>query len=174
MKVVRNSADRLVLREIPLGLGALLLTVSVLPVLWGLALFRAGEAAGGIVLCAIGLLLFFGCFGAFVKVLHVTLDRPRDVVEICETGIFGRRRQAHVLKDLQGATLQSTVIRRKPGDLGEGNRTYRRSPEPRVWRAALVHRNGHQLPLSQTYGSERAAQAAAAAINAWFATTHSG
>ncbi|MFO1201381.1 MAG: hypothetical protein U1E58_01950 [Tabrizicola sp.] len=169
MKVVENTPDRLVLRDIPLGPGLLLLAFALLPMLWGWALFRAGEAKGGFILIGIGLILFFGCFGVFVKVQRITLDRSRDLAEITETGVLGRSRKAHVLKDLHGATLQSMVIRRKPGDLAEKGRIgYKLTPEPRVWRAALVHRNGHPVPLSEVYGSEKTARIAAAAINTWF------
>lgn len=174
MKVIESTPDRLVLRDIPFGPGLLLLAVALFPMLWGWALFRAGEAAGGLVLVSIGLLLFCGCFGVFVKLHRITLDRRRDLAEITETGIFGRRREAHVLKDLHGATLQSMLIRRKPSDLAEKGRIGRKlTPEPRVWRAALVHRNSHAVPLSRAYGSEKTANAAATAINAWFGKPHS-
>lgn len=169
MKVIENTADRLVLRDVPLGPGLFLLGAALFPMLWGWALARAGEPTGGVILVGIGLILFFGCFGVFVKIHRITLDRTRDAVEITETGILGRSRATHVLKDLHGATLQSMVIKRKPGDLArKGKVGYNLSPEPRVWRAALVHRNGHAVPLSNAYGSEKTATRAAAAINAWF------
>ncbi|WP_137109544.1 hypothetical protein [Rhodobacter sp. SY28-1] len=167
MKVIERTPDRLVLRDVPLRAGLFLLAVALFPMLWGWALFRAGEPTGGLALFGIGLLLLFGCFGVFVRVHRITLDRARDIVEITETGILGRRRTQHVLRDLHGATLQSMVIKRKPGDrdrrAGSGW-----VPEPRVWRAALVHRNGHAVPLSNVYGSEKSAGIAASAINAWF------
>jgi hypothetical protein len=166
MKAIENTPDRLVLRDVPLGPGLLLLVVALFPMLWGWALFRAGEAAGGLVLVGIGLLLLFGCFGVFVKVHRITLDRQRNTVEITETGILGRSRQAHLLKDLHGATLQSMLIKRKPGDRADHGRNP--PPEPRVWRAALVHRNGHAVPLTEVYGSQKTAEAAAALINGWF------
>ena len=166
MKVVRSTPDRLVLRHVPLGPGIALLAVALLPMVWGWALARAGELVGGLVLAIIGLALLFGCFGVFVKIQRITLDRPGDSVEITETGLFGRRTTRHPLQGLQGATLQSTVIKRKPGEAA--NRTGRARPEPRVWRAALVRNAGPALPLSEAYGSEKTARAAAAAINAWF------
>lgn len=165
MKAIEITPDRLVLRDVPLGPGLFLLAVAVFPMLWGWALARAGEPTGGIFLICIGVILLIGCFGTFVRVHRITLDRSRDLVEITETGLLGRKRQAHVLKDLQGATLQSMLIRRKPGD---SVRPGRPAPEPRVWRAALVHRNGHAVPLTEVYGSQATAEAAAAAINAWF------
>lgn len=169
MKVLHSSPDRLVLRDVPIGPGLFLLAVALFPMLWGWALFRAGEPKGGVILVGIGVILFLGCFGVFVKVHRITLDRHRDVVDIRETGLFGRRQTSHELKDLHGATLQSMVIKRKPGDLARKGRVgYNLSPEPRVWRAALVHRNGEAVPLSSAYGSERTARSAAAAINAWF------
>lgn len=169
MTVLESSPDRLVLRHVPIGAGLLLLAFALFPMLWGWALFRAGEPKGGAVLVGIGVILFLGCFGVFAKVHRITLDRQRDVVDITETGLFGRSQSQHVLKDLHGATLQSMVIKRKPGDIvRHGGLRRNRSPEPRVWRAALVHRNGHAVPLSQAYGSERTARATASAINAWF------
>lgn len=171
VKVIVNTPDRLVLRHVPVGAGLFLLGIALFPMLWGWALFRAGEPKGGVILFAIGLLLFLGCFGVFVKVHRITLDRARDLVEITETGILGRSQATHVLKDLHGATLQSMVIKRKPGDPSRKGRVgYNLSPEPRVWRAALVHRNGHAVPLSKAYGSQKTANSAAAAINAWFGT----
>ena len=167
MKVIERTPDRLVLRDLPLGPGLFLLAVALFPMLWGWALVRAGQPKGGLILFGIGLILLVGCFGVFVRVHRITLDRARDIVEITETGILGRRRTQHVLRDLHGATLQSMVIKRKPGDRDSGARS-RRAPEPRVWRAALVHRNGHAVPLSNVYGSEKSAGVAASAINAWF------
>jgi hypothetical protein len=50
-----------------------------------------------------------------------------------------------VLRDLP---LGPGLIKRKPGDLFRRGRVgYTLSPEPRVWRAALVHRNGHAIPV---------------------------
>ena len=167
MRVVENSPDRLVLRDIPLGPGLALLAVALLPMLWGWALARAGQGTGGLFLIGIGVLIFLGCFGAFVQMLTVRLDRPSDSAQITQTGLFGRRRTNHPLSDLTGATLQSTLIKRKPGDMvGKSGR--RLPPEPRVWRAALVRRDGTQLPLTEAYGSERTAGAFAAALNGWF------
>lgn len=168
MKVLHSSPDRLVLHDVPMGAGLLLLAIALFPMIWGWALFRVGEPKGGAVLIGIGVILFLGCFGVFAKVHRITFDREKDVVDIAETGLFGRRRSRHVLKDLHGATLQSMVIKRKPGDRVRNGVGRNRSPEPRVWRAALVHRNGHAVPVTQAYGREKTARATAAAINAWF------
>jgi hypothetical protein len=168
MKVTESTTECLVLRDVPLGPGLLLLVFSVFPMLWGLALARAGQMTGGLVLGAIGLLLFFGCFGAFVRILTLRFDRGTGLAEITETGIFGRRRETHALQDITGATLQSMVIRRKPGDPSKSRHERRLQPEPRVWRAALLHRNGNALPVTEVYGSEKSASRAAAAINGWF------
>lgn len=168
MRVVESSTDRLILRDVPLGPGLLLLGFALFPMLWGWALFRAGQPTGGLVLVGIGLILFFGCFAVFVRVLAIRLDRGRNLASVIETGLFGRRHEAHVLGDITGATLQSMVIRRKPGELSKDARSRRLEPEPRVWRAAFVHRDGRTLPLSKVYGSEKAATTAATAINGWF------
>lgn len=165
MRVVEDTGDRLVLRDVPLGPGLLLLLIPVLIVFWGAALWNAGEPKGGMILIGIAVIFFFGCFGAFVRILSVRLDKGTGLAEVTERSIFGTKRTTHALKDLQGATLQSMVIRRKPGD-----RERRRKPQPerRVWRAAFVHRNGNPLPLSEIYGSEKDAGVAASAINGWF------
>ncbi len=167
MRIIENTSDRLVLRDIPLGPGLALLAVALLPMLWGWALAQAGQRTGGFFLIGIGVLIFLGCFGVFVQVLTVRLDRTKDSAEITQTGLFGRRRTRHSLSDLTGATLQSTLIKRKPGDMvGKAGR--RLPPEPRVWRAALVRRDGTQLPLTEAYGNERTAGAFASALNGWF------
>ncbi|MCF1707498.1 hypothetical protein L0V05_01580 [Tabrizicola sp. J26] len=167
MRVVENTPERLVLRDIPLGPGAALLAVALLPMLWGWALARAGQMTGGLFLIGFGVIIFLGCFGVFVQVLTVRLDRAADHAEITQTGIFGRRQTIHSLADLTGATLQSTLIRRKPGDrIGKAGR--RLPPEPRVWRTALVRRDGTHLPLTEAYGSQKTAGALAAALNGWF------
>lgn len=167
MKVLENGPNRLVLRQWPLRAGLLLGGVTLFPMLWGWALWNAGEPKGGAILFGIGVILLVGCFGTFVKVLRVTLDRQRDVVEVVETGIFGSRRTAHVLHDLHGATLQSKLI--KPiHDKDDTAAQRRRRKDTRVWRVALVHRNGHQVPLTEMYGDESVGTKAAAAINGWF------
>lgn len=167
MKPVENTPDRLVLRQWPVRAGLALGGVTLFPMLWGWALWNAGEPKGGAILFGIGVILLVGCFGTFVKVLRVTLDRKRDVVEVVETGIFGSRRTAHVLHDLHGATLQSKLMKRiREKDDTAAQR--RRKKDTRVWRVALVHRNGHQVPLTEIYGSEASVTEAAAAINGWF------
>lgn len=166
MRVVRNSPDSLCLRHVPWGAGLVLLAFALLPVLWGWALAGKGETIGGLVLVAIGLILLVGCFGAFVKVQSVSLDRAANLVTIREGGLLGRRIARHPLAGIHGATLQSMLIKRKPGDASD--RPGRARPEPRVWRAALVRGDGAAIPLSAAYGSEATARAAAAAINAWF------
>jgi hypothetical protein len=169
MKAIHDHPDQLVLREIPWKAGALLGGITGLILLWGLALANAGEVKGGLILAGIGVIFFLGCFGVFVKLHKVTFDRPLDRVEISETGIYGRRSETHPVSLFHGATLQSMVIKRKVGKLAEeGRRGYKLVPEPRVWRAALARRNADAVPLSQAYGSEKSAQAAAAAINAWY------
>ncbi len=167
MRVVEDTSDRLVLHDVPLGPGLLLLLIPVLIVLWGAALWNAGEPKGGMILIGIAAIFFFGCFGAFVRVLSVRLDKDTGLAEVTKRSIFGTKRTTHALKDLQGATLQSMVIRRKPGDRKD-RRHGRLQPEPRVWRAAFVHRNGNPLPLTEVYGSEKDAGVAASAINGWF------
>lgn len=165
MKVVLDTHDRLVLRDLNLGAGLLLLLPAALPAFMAWGYFRAGVLSGGIILSVIALILIVGCFGAFVRPITVTLDRPGDRIEIVERSMFGTRREVHVLRQIRGATSQVHVIRRKPGD-SSGKRG-RLRPEPRTWRAALVHQNGHQIPVTTVYGSQTAAQTAAAAINGW-------
>lgn len=169
MKVMENTVGRLRLRAIPFGAAALLGGITLLFFLWGGALVNAGQAVGGLVLCGIGAIFFVGCFSVFVKVLTITLDRGLDEAEVVEGGVFGKKRKTFKLNEIHGATLQSMVIRRKPGDLArKGRRGYENTPEPRVWRVAFARTNNTPLPLTDAYGSEKTARAIGGAINAWF------
>ena len=169
MNVLENIETRLKLRVIPWGAAALLGGITLLFFLWGGALFNAGQAIGGLVLCGTGVIFFLGCFSVFVKVLTVTLDRGLDLAEVVESGVFGKKRKTYKLAEIQGATLQSMVIKRKPGDLAKKGRvTHELTPEPRVWRVAFARTNNTPLPLTDAYGSEKTAQAIGGAINGWF------
>ncbi|WP_395541746.1 hypothetical protein [Neotabrizicola sp. sgz301269] len=166
MKVLLDRPDRLVLRDLHLGLGLALAAVVALPALMAWGYFRNGIMSGGIVLSVLSLILLIGCFGSFVRPILITFDRPGNVIEVVERSLFGRKRQAHVLRQFRGASVEAKVIRRKPGEMKD--RRHRKAPpEPRAYRAVLVHQNGHHLPLTQIYGSEKAAGTAAAAINRW-------
>ena len=174
MKVVLNSPDRLVLRDLHLGAGLALLAVTALPALMAWGYFRNGILSGGFILAAIALLLFLGCFGAFIRPLTVTLDRPGNRIEIVERSLFDTRRQGHVLSQFRGATTQSRLMKRNPADDAGKSRRERRHPPPRVWRAVLVHRNGHSVALTEIYGRQAAAETAAAAINGWIGRPEPG
>lgn len=169
MKVLENTATRLKLRVIPWGAAALLGGFTLLFLLWGAALFNAGEPKGGAVLVGIGLIFFVGCFGVFVKIQTVTLDRTLNEAEVVESGVFGKKRKSWKMDGMTGATLQSMVIKRKAGDLAKKDRkSYEDTPEPRVWRVALARGTGAPQPLTDVYGSEKTAQAIGGAINGWF------
>ena len=169
MKVLENTAERLTLREIPFGAAALLGGITLLFLLWGAALFNAGQAIGGLVLCGTAVIFFVGCFSVFVKVLTITMDRGLDQAEVVEGGVFGKKRRIFKLAEIHGATLQSMVIKRKPGDLAKKGRvTHELTPEPRVWRVAFARTNNTPLPLTDAYGSEKTAQTIGGAINGWF------
>ena len=168
MRVLLDTHDRLVLRDLTLGPGLLILAVACIPALMAYGYLRAGVWAGFWVLAGITLLLLIGCMGSFVRPLTIILDRSGDRVEVVERSLFGSRREVHVLKHIRGATTQARVIRRKPGDrIRKGTRLGRPPPEPRVHRAALVDVNGNQIPLGSVFGSAEAAHVAAAAINGW-------
>lgn len=86
-----------------------------------------------------------------------------------EGGVFGKKPKTFPLVEIHGATLQSMVIKRKPGDLAKkGRRGYENTPEPRVWREAFARMNNTPLALTVAYGNENTARAIGAAINAWF------
>jgi len=170
MRVIENTATRLSLRVIPWGAAALLGGVTLLFFLWGAALFNAGEPKGGAALIGIGAIFFVGCFGVFVKVLTVTLDRTRAEAEVIERGVFGAKRKTFSMVGMTGATLQSMVIKRKPGDLAEkGRKGHKNTPEPRVWRVAFARGTAPPQPLTDVYGNEKTARAIGGAINGWFA-----
>ena len=167
MRVIQDTATRLSLRVIPWGAAALLGGVTLLFFLWGAALFNAGEPKGGATLIGIGAIFFVGCFGVFVKVLTVTLDRTKAEAEVIESGVFGRKRKTFSMHGMIGATLQSMVIKRKPGDLAEKGR--KNTPEPRLWRVAFARGTAPPQPLTDVYGNEKTARAIGGAINGWFA-----
>jgi hypothetical protein len=166
MKVVLDTPDRLVLRDLQIGAGLAIGAVTALPALMAWGYFRNGILSGGIVLSGISLLLLLGCFAVFVRPLFVTFDRPGNTIEVVERSLYRKKRQAHVLRQFRGASVEAKVIRRKPGEMKQ-YRGRKPPPEPRVHRAVLVHQNGHHVPLSEIYGSEKAAGTAAAAINGW-------
>ena len=169
MKVLENTATRLKLRVIPWGAMALLGAVTLLFLLWGGALFNAGQPKGGAALIGIGAIFFAGCFGVFVKVMTVTIDRSKAEAEVIESGVFGRKAKTFSMDGVNGATLQSMVIKRRAGDLSKkGRRAYENTPEPRVWRVAFARTNNTPLPLTEVYGSEKHARAVGGAINGWF------
>ena len=169
MRVLENTKERLRLRVIPWGGGALLGGFTLMFVAWGAALVNAGEVKGGLVLCGVGVIFFVGCFGVFVKVVTVTLDRNLDQAEVVERGLFGAKRKTWRLEGIHGATLQSMVIKRKPGDLArKGRRSHDNTPEPRVWRVAFAKGSALPVPLTDAYGGEKSARAIGGAINGWF------
>lgn len=169
MKIVENTPDRLQLRVLPFGAAALLGGITLLLLLWAGAMVNAGQMLGGLIIAGIGMVFFLGCFGAFVKVLTVTLDRRQSEAEVIEAGIFGKKRKTFPMAEIHGATLQSMVIRRKPGDLAKkGRRGHENTPEPRVWRVAFARTNNTPLALTEAYGNETTAQAIGGAINAWY------
>jgi hypothetical protein len=143
--------------------------ITLLLVLWAGAMVNAGQILGGLIIAGIGVIFFLGCFGVFVKVLTVTLNRGQNEAEVIEAGIFGKKLKSFPLAEIHGATLQSMVIKRKPGDLAKkGRRGYENTPEPRVWRVAFARTNNTPLALTDAYGNENTAQAIGGAINAWF------
>ena len=169
MKIVENTPDRLHLRVLPIGAAALLGGITLLLFLWAGAMVNAGQMLGGLIIAGIGVIFFLGCFGVFVKVLTVTLDRRQNEAEVIEAGIFGKTRKTFPLAEVHGATLQSMVIKRKSGDLAKkGRRGYENTPEPRVWRVAFARTNNTPLALTEAYGNEKTAQAIGGAINAWY------
>lgn len=170
MRMIEKSATRLKLRVIPWAAAALLGGFTLMFLLWGGALFNAGEPKGGAALIGIGVIFFVGCFSVFVKVLTVSLDRTKAEAEVIERGVFGRKRKTFSMEGMTGATLQSMVIKRKPGDLAEkGRKGHKNTPEPRVWRVAFARGTAPPQPLTDVYGSEKTARAIGGAINGWFA-----
>lgn len=167
MKVLLDSPGRLVLRDLHLGAGLALLAVTALPGLMAWGYFRNGILSGGFILAGIALILFFGCFAAFIRPLTVTLDRAANRVEIVERSLFGARRQDHALSLFSGATTQSKLITRSAAQNAGRSRRERQRPPPRVWRAALVQKAGPAVPLSAIYGRKASAETAAGAINGW-------
>lgn len=126
---------------------------------WGY--FRAGVLSGGIVLTAITHFLIVGCLGSPVRAPTITCDRPETRIEAVERGLFGAKREAHVLRRIRGASTQTRIIKRRGPEI-DRRRHLRILPEPRVHRAALVDVNGNRIPLGSIFGS-----ATAAALNSW-------
>jgi hypothetical protein len=154
---------------VPCRFGQILGAITLVLLAWGAALINAGKIRGGLALCGGGILLFLACFGVFVKVVRVGLDRTTNLAEVVETGVLGRKRSALKLGKINGATLQSKAIKRRAG----GSVRQRQSQsglqsDPRVWRVAFAHGQNPPQPLTKTYGSEATERAVGGAINAWF------
>lgn len=170
MRILESTSTRLRLRVIPWASIALLGAITLVFFLWGGALFNAGQPKGGAALIGIGAIFFAGCFGVFVKVVTVTLDRSRNEAEVVQSGVFGRKVKVFSMEGMTGATLQSMVIKRRPGDLSRENRPGRKyRPEPRVWRVAFARGTAPPEPVTEVYGNEKHARAIGGAINGWFA-----
>lgn len=168
MKILKNTPVRLKLRVIPFGAAGLLGSITFLPLPWGWAMLSAGQAIGELVISGIGMIFFLGCFGVFVKVLTITLDRAQDTAEVIEGGVFGKKRRTFPFTEMHWATLQSKVIKHRPGDPAKkGRRGYETTPEPRVWRVTVARTGNTPHAVTDAYGNGRTARVIGGAINAW-------
>lgn len=150
MKVLRESADELVIEEKPWFLG-LMLAVFVL----GFAAAALAAAFDGHWLAALGLGALAASFAwvsaRVVERVWLVLDRRAGTVELRRRN-FGRfRRQGWPLARLEAVALQS--------DFGEGSRTYRL--------ALRLQGEPAPLPMTRYYQSGRGTEACAKAASDW-------
>lgn len=164
MKVRENTPERLRISGFPFGLALGLAGVMAVPGLMSFGYFRAGMLKPGFFLAGLALLLLVGCFGVFVRHRSVVFDRTSGTITLVERGILGTKRQVRTLEGLQGASVQTQVMKPDP------NRDYkrgRRPPDRRVFRPLLVYVGGRTEPVYEIYAGNGDASTVAAAINGW-------
>jgi hypothetical protein len=166
VKVRENTQGVLRLSGFPFGLAVALLLVIAVPCVMSAGYFANGMLVPGFFLAGIALMLLVGCFGVFVRHRDITFDRAAQTVTVVERGILGVKRQVRSIKGLQGASVQTKVVR------PQSNVAYtsgRRPKDRRLFRPVLVFAGGRTDPLYEVYAENDDASVISAAINGWVA-----
>lgn len=159
-----NTPDRLVLRDFPAALAAVLTGTVAMCGLMAWGYFRAGETAGGFVMLGIGALLLIP-IATFARLTVITADRARGRIRVTHLGIAGLRRADLPLDGATGATFETAVTKPNPVDHKHGSR--RRPPDIRAHRPVLIYADGRRLPIVQTYTPLSRAGSVSGALNGW-------
>ncbi|QYK42643.1 MAG: hypothetical protein KF887_05915 [Paracoccaceae bacterium] len=152
MRVIEETAERLVLVHRPwlMGLGLAVATLGTARI--ALALWSEGDLPGtlmigaGAVLCAVA-------FAVFVRPARAVFDRRAGTVEVTEWTVTGTRRRGAPLAQVTGATISRGRDTMKPG-------------AARGALAVVSLREG-ALPLGSAYLGYRPASRAVAAVQRW-------
>jgi hypothetical protein len=166
MKVVRNDATRLELRDWSWTLLALFAAPMAVIGLMAWGYVRAGQTVGAVVLGGMALLLLIPV-AHFCRLMLIRLDRAAGTARVVEIGLTGMRSHRHPLQGLTGATTEVRIIKpNRAGHVGE-LRWRKRRPDIRAHRPLLIYADGHRVPLFDRFGAEDRASVAAGAVNGW-------
>jgi hypothetical protein len=154
MRVIEQSAERLVLEDNPVVLGVILALAILLPAGISLAMLASGSPGG---LWALGIAAFLGIpFVVFVRRTRVILDRSIGAAVIRTATLRGTTETSHPLAAIRAAGIETSLSRTSTG----GRSTTHRP-------VLQFHGDAMPLPLDEVYSSGGSAQRTADAINAW-------
>jgi hypothetical protein len=169
MKVIRNTADELVLESRPWGVGIVIVLLT-LGIFWaGISLITKGQTATGFLFLICGGLLCLSAFWAFVRLEEVRLSRSDGAVQFRTRSIGGRKEDAIPLSSVRSAILQSKVSKSRSKSGRSGRSTTR---TVRLFRPALTFSDSalSDRPLTEVYSNGEAAhQAVVQVVNGWLA-----
>lgn len=153
MKTVLNRPDRLVLRDRPWLMAAIIAGGLFIFVAIALndGLNGAWQDAGKMALVA-G--LFAIVFMAFVRQQVAILDRPTDQAVVRSATVFGQRETVRPLSQLREVALETET-----STDSDGTRV--------LSRPVLVFADGERVPMNPIYSNGGGARAAQAAVRAW-------
>jgi apolipoprotein N-acyltransferase len=154
MKVLENSANRLVLRVRPWKLAALIgsFVLVFAAVVIAKAIARDVEEAGR---AALPMALLALAFIVFVRETVLTLDRPAGEVTIAIRSVFGRRATLMDLADIRQATAEADP---------QGEHDSKRRP---LQRPVLVLQDGRVVPILGSYSSGGDTDALLVVLKPW-------
>lgn len=154
MKIVVNTADRLVLRSRPLLLAAI--------IGGGVAVFAAVVIAKAVAgnsaeaqRAALPMALLILAFVIFVRETVASFDRTAGEVVIARRSVFGRSGTRLALSDIRQAKLEADPDKERT-----------RSGHP-LQRAVLVLTDGKVVPLTGAYSADTGATEPVTAMKGW-------
>lgn len=152
MKIVRESADQLIIENNPIWLAAFVTLFGLVFLGIGLSVFGT-EPGTGLAFIAGGLGIAIGFNMIFVRLTQLILDKPRDLVELRRRGWLEYSSLTWELRYLDRAIVETS-----------------RSGDTDTHRAALVISGGMDAgthPITWVYSSGRGASRAMNAVNGW-------